>query len=101
MGSLAWMQKAVTLDFQLRIHAALNYIATAIVNEPIDTPHHSTRMTAARRMLNGQININDFSKLVATDAELRVVIDAGADPTDFQLLPAVERSLVVLSKASI
>lgn len=101
MAALQWMQWAVTNDASLRVQAALNYIATTIVNEADTVANHAQRMIAAKKMLNGQINIPDFVKLVATDSDLRAVIDQAQDPTDTELLAAAERSLVVMAKAAI
>lgn len=101
MAALQWMQWAIQADTQLRVQAGLNFIATSIINEDPITPNHDQRMVAARKLLNGQVNIPDFVKLVAVDEDLRAIIDTPADPTDIELLGAVERMLVVLAKAAL
>ena len=101
MSSLEWMQAAVNVDFQLRVQAAINYVAVEIINEDDTVPGHDIRLLAARKMLNGYIAIDSFAKLVCVDSSMKTIIDASQVPTDPELLGAVERSLIIMAKAAI
>ena len=101
MSSLEWMQIAVDADFQLRVQAAINYVAVEISNEADTVPGHDIRLLAARKMLNGYIDVDNFAKLVCVDSDMRTIIDAAGTFTDIELLGAVERSLIIMAKAAI
>ena len=101
MSSLEWMQTAVDTNFQLRVQAAIDYVAIEIINEADTVTDHDIRLLAARKMLNGYIEIDSFAKLVCVDSDMRTIIDAAGTFTDIELLGAVERSLIIMAKAAI
>jgi hypothetical protein len=101
MASLERMQMAVSQDFKYRVEYMLYWLADYVISEDPTSENHTQKMAVARKILNGQINVSDFTKLVVTDNALGTKIDNAEALTDADIRSAVQSRLLIMAKGAI